>query len=389
MTRRTILHPGVVWLALALATPAGAATFQVHGVLDVTASGRGDGFEANSLTRDDNPFDAYGLRAAVQATVNPQLAVFAQVILHDESGVYVDGAYAMWTPRPDRDFHVEAGKIPWLIGTYAPRSYSDKNPLIGKPLMYQHHTTLVWFMPPPSADALLAASGTGQTGIAYLEGEVYGMPVVDDSWWDTGVMATGSESPLEYSLGLTTGTPGWGNGGGDENRGKTRLGRLGLAPAPWLRFGASGAYGPYMIHDLDAPLPPGRKPEDYHQRLVMGDLELLQGHAELRAEGFGNQWETPNVGALEVHGGYVEGKLTLVAGLWAAARWDLLRFGDVRDSSGVAHAWDQDQDRLETGLGLRWDRDVLVKGVYQRNTLHPGSGDRHADLFALQLTVLF
>lgn len=381
------------WLPLTAlmlaASTAGAAGLTVRGVLDVSAVSPGDAFYANSLTRGDNPFDAYGLRAALEAPVNPNLAVFGQVMFHEASGAYVDGVYAMWTPRPERDFHLLAGKVPWLVGTFAPRTYSDKNPLIGMPLMYQRHTTLVWFTTPPGADALLASAGSGQNGIAYLGGAVRGMPVVDDSWWDTGVIASGSTRGLEYVLGLTTGTPGWGNGGEDENRGKTTLGRLGYAPTPWLRVGASGAWGPYLARGLSQPLPPGSKPEDYHQRLVMGDLELLQGHAELRAEGYGNAWETPNLGSLEVHGGYVEGKLTLLAGLWAAARWDMQRFGELRDSSGLKHPWDENQDRLETGLGLRWNRDVLLKGAFQRNLMHHASGEDHADLVALQLTVLF
>src|SRR5262249_32108179 len=153
------------------------------------------------------------------------------------------------------------------------------------------------------------------------------------------------------SLGLTTGTPSWGNGGEDENRGKTTLGRLGVSPAPWIRIGASGAWGPYLVRDLESPLPPGKTPEDYHQKLVRGDAELLQGHAELRAEGFANAWETPNLGDLRVRGGYAEGKLTLLAGLWAAARWDVMRFGELRDAGGVSQPWDDDVDRIEAGLG--------------------------------------
>lgn len=388
-----IRRPPLFWLVLpivaATALPARAADFSLKGMLDVTATRRGEGFRANTLTRGDNPFDPYGLRVLIEGAVNPQFAVFGQVVLHEESGVYVDGAYVMWTPRSDHDFHVLAGKLPWLIGTFAPRTYSDKNPLIGKPLIYQHHTTLVWYTLPTDADALLAARGTGQSGIGYLGGDGYGMPVVDDSWWDTGVVASGSVRGFEYSLGLNNGTPGWGNGAEDENRENTMLGRIGYAPVPWLRFGVSGAHGPYLIENLNMTLPAGQRPEDYHQQLWMGDLEVLSGHVELRAEGVANTWETPHLGNLDVRGGYVEGKFTLTAGLWAAARWDAMRFSDVTDSSGTSQPWDCDQDRLETGLGLRWDRNVFLKGVFQRNLQHATGSDRRADLYALQLTVLF
>jgi len=382
-----------LWLALpilaAAAAPASAANFSWRGIIDVTATGHSEGFQANSLTRGDNPFDPYGLRLVLEGTVNPQFSVFGQIVLHDPSGVYVDGAYAMWTPGAEHDFHVLAGKIPWIIGTFAPRTYSDKNPLIGKPLIYQHHTTLVWFTTPPNADALLASRGTGQVGIGYLGGEGYGMAIVDDSWWDTGVVANGSAHGVEYALGVTNGTPGWGNTGEDENRGNTLLGRIGFTPIPWLRFGASGARGPYLIKDLGTTLPPGKRPEDYDQQLVMGDLEVLQGHFELRAEAVANTWETPEAGNLDVRGGYVEGKLALPAGLWAAARWDVMRFGDVADSTGALQPWDYNQDRIETGLGLRWDRNVLLKGVFQRNIQHEVATDRRSDLYGLQLTLVF
>lgn len=375
-------------MAFAVAGEARAGELSVHGILDATATGRTDAFSDNTLTRGDNPFDPYGMRVFAEGTVNPQFTVFGQVVFHDASGIYLDGAYIMWTPKADRDFHVLAGKIPWLIGTFGPRTYSDKNPLIGKPLLYQYHTTLVWYALPPDADALLASRGTGQDAIGYLQGG-FGMPVVDDSWWDTGVMTSGSTHGLEYALGVTNGTPGWGNGAQDENRENTLLGRIGYAPAPWLRFGVSGASGAYLIESLNEPLPPGKRPEDYHQQILMGDLELLWDRFELRSEAVDNTWETPHLGDLGVRSGYVEGKVGLPAGLWAAARWDVMRFGDVTDTTGAQQAWDYDQNRLETGLGLRWDRNVLLKGVFQRNTQHQPDGAHHADLWALQLSVRF
>lgn len=375
-------------LLAAAAAPADAATYSVRGIIDVTATGRGDGFAANTLTHGDNPFDAYGARMFVESSVNAQFSVFGEAVLHDVSGVYVNGAYVTWKPGAS-SFHVIAGKVPWMIGTYGPRSNSDKNPLIGKPLMYQYHTTLVWYALPPSADALLASRGTGQSGIGYLGGNGFGMPVVDDSYWDVGVVASGSLRMLEYSLGVTNGTPGWANTSQDDNRGKSTLGRIGLSPAPWMRLGVSGSRGPYLIQDLSKPLPAGKSPEDYQQQMVMGDLELTQGHAELHAEAVANTWQSPYLGNLDADGGYVEGKLTLMAGLWAAARWDVLRFSDITDSSGARQPWEFGQDRLETGLGLRYDRNVYLKGVFQRNFQHQPAGDQLADLYALQMTVVF
>src|SRR5580765_2680694 len=93
-------------IAATLTNEAGAAEFSVNGILDATATQRGDGFRSNTLTRGDNPFDPYGMRIFVEGIVNTQFVVFGQVVFHDASGIYLDGAYIMWTPRPDQDFHV-------------------------------------------------------------------------------------------------------------------------------------------------------------------------------------------------------------------------------------------------------------------------------------------
>jgi hypothetical protein len=288
---------------------------------------------------------------------------------------------------------VLAGKVPWAIGTYAPRTYSNHNPLIGSPLMYQYHTTLLWFEVPPSADALLATAGSGQFGVDYFgypEGR--GMAIVDDSFWDVGVTVTGSQRPLEYALGMTAGTPSWSSTTQDDNAGRTVLGRIGLAALPGVRLGVSGAYGPYLVSGVQPDLPPGHAATDYHQELGMADLELLVNHLELRGEAARNVWETPTVGNLEATTGYVELKYSLAFGGYLAGRWDALRFGKIANSAGVEHPWDSNVTRIETGVGYRFSREAVAKLVYQRTTVEresvPGQDPDH-DLLAAQLSIAF
>jgi hypothetical protein len=391
------LHPLAATLVVALglptACPAGASELKMHGLLDVVAAPRGDAYEGNLLMRGDSPFDAYGLRVFGDEQVNDRLQVFLQVVLHDATSPYVDGAYALFTPSRARDLHVLAGKVPWAIGTYAPRTYSNKNPLIGAPLMYQYHSTLVWYEVVPSADALLATSGSGQYGVNYYGySEGRGMTLVDDSYWDVGVTLVGSSRPVEYALGVVAGTPGWGSTSQDENSGKSVLGRLGLAPLPSLRFGVSGAYGPYMVKSLNAVLPPGKVVEDYHQKLAMADVELVAGHIEARAEGAHNVWQTPTVGDLKVLSGYLEVKYSLPIGAFVAGRWDVMDFGEIADSTGARHPWDSNLSRLETGGGYRFSRDVLAKIVYQRThyDVSPEADEPRArSLVAAQFSVAF
>jgi hypothetical protein len=383
----------LVMLALGAAGPAGATELKVHGLLDLVASGRGDAYEYNVLARGDAPLDPYGLRIFADAQVAHRLQVYTQFVLRDATTPYVDGAYLLFTPAPARDLHVLAGKVPWPIGTYAPRTYSNRNPLIGTPLMYQYHTTLVWYALPPSADALLATSGTGEYGVDYFGSPMgRGMALVDDGYWDVGVTIAGSQRPFEYALGMSAGTPGWGSTSRDENSGKSVLARLGFAPLPGVRLGASGAYGPYLVQGLGRKLPAGRSVDDYHQQLAMADLELLVNHLEVRAEAARNVWETPTVGDLEVRSGYVEVKYALSFGAYLAGRWDTMRFGEITSGSGERLPWDSNITRVEAGVGYRFNRDVVGKVVYQGTNLETeGIVDSHKrpSLVAAQLSIAF
>jgi len=385
---------GLIAACLMTAPPeAHAMPIQWRGLLDLVAAERTAAYSFNRLTPGDNSLDAYRLRLFANAQVNDHLQVLAQVLLDDNSGLFVDGAYAIYTPAPARDLHLEVGKIPWAVGTYAPRTHSDKNPLIGTPLMYSYHTSMIWYQIVPTADAMLNAAGTGSTGVDYFGYAVgMGMPIVDDSYWDVGATLIGSARPFEFTLGMTNGTPGWGSTTRDDNSGKSVLGRVGLAPVPALRFGVSGSYGPYLVAALDPRLPAGHTANDYHQKLAMADLELLVGQAELRAEGVTNVWETPLIGDLRATSGYAELKYSVAAGLYAAGRWDVEQFSRLTPSSGMARPWDWNVTRLEAGFGYRFTREARAKLVYQRSRFEnatSGGGDRVVSALAAQLSFGF
>ena len=97
------------------------------------------------------------------------------------------------------------------------------------------------------------------------------------------------------------------------------------------------------------------------------------------------------MGDLRVHGGYVEAKLTVAAGLYLAARADAMRHSELTSSSGVLLPWDLDRDRYEAGAGYRVNRGATVKGVYQRHIEleRPGRPRRSVGLIAAQLSLAF
>jgi len=131
----------VAWLLPAAA--AAAPEVRVHGLLDLGLASSNDARLMNRQTFAESNFDPYRLRLFLDARLSPNFELHAQTILHEGMNVIrADGAYALWTPWLQRDLSLEAGKIPWPIGTYAPRRYSDQNALIGTPLIYQYLTAL-------------------------------------------------------------------------------------------------------------------------------------------------------------------------------------------------------------------------------------------------------
>ena len=354
------------------ATPVRAAS-DVHfrGLLDMSLFSSLEGRSLNMLTFGDSPIDPYRLRLFADARVTPTLEVHVQTIMHEGSGALraelrADGAYAMWTPLPGHDLALEAGKIPWPIGTFAPRTYSDKNALMGTPLMYQWRTGLLWNRPTVNTDSLVAVAGRGQLSPRSLY-----LPVIDERWWDTGAVLIGSQAPFEYAVGVVQGSPSWPAPGADNTPGLTILGRAGFVPMAGVRLGVSGADGTWMPHSFERTLPAGHHLRDYHESSLMADAEFARGPFELRGEGIRRRWETTTTGDLDVTSGYVEGRWTLDDGAWLALRADAMRISDVTPTNGIARPWDDPVDRFEGVIGYRVSQDVRLKLGVQRTVRHP------------------
>ena len=363
---------------------------RVRGLFSAVASGpNGVAFESNYFNAGTTSFDPYLLRLFVEGAPAPGFQDFGQIQANVEIGLEIYAAYAMWTPAPETDFHVLAGKMPWMIGTWGPRTYADKNPLIGQPMMYQFHTTLSATEVPPDADALLSAAGSGQYGIDYGTGQGWrGMPIIYDNCWDAGIGVNGSQRPFEYSLAITNGTPSTGMATVDWNDGKSFMGRLGFAPLPGLRVGASASKGPYLSDEAEPALG-GQTAEDFDQILYLADAEWLVGRFEFRSEAYWNTFETATVGDLETTGGYVEARAGLGAAWYVASRAEAMRYSDLQGSAGV-RPWNNEYDRYESGVGWRVARPATLKAVWQHFVERkPGVPAAPHDLYAAQLVVSF
>lgn len=389
--RRRLVPVLSMILALCVAAPSGAEEaprLRLRGLLDLALHNQNHAVDLARFDAESSPIESQRLRLFLEGSATPNVNVFTQVVI-SQNTFWLDGAYALVTPWRERDLHLMAGKIPWPVGTWAPRTYSNKNPLVTSPLMYQHHTSLRWDDTPSSTAGLLAAAGQGWNGADYGGGAgAPGMPIVDDYGWDFGLVALGSVAPFEFSLGLTNSAPGWASPGEDVNDGQAVLGRVGVVPTAGLRVGVSGARGAYLGDWVRWAMPPGRTEADYPQTLGMLDVALERGHVELRGEAFVNAWETPHVGTLRVRGGYAEGRYGFDNGAWLAARAEALRFAEVTVGARTC-PWDDPVDRVEAGAGYRLARGAALKGAWQRTRLQQADGVQSFDLFLAQLSLEF
>ncbi len=378
-------------LLLFAALPARAnegTRLRLRGLLDLTLHNDTHSADLAVFGLSSSPLESQRLRLFAEGSATGNIDVFTQVVISQDE-FWLDGAYALITPWKQRDLHLMAGKIPAPIGAWAPRTYSNKNPLVTSPLMYQHHTSLRWDDTPSSPAALLAAAGKGYDGADYGYGSGdLGMPVVDDYGWDFGIVALGSVAPLEFSVGLTNSAPGWASPGTDVNDGQAVQGRIGFVPTAGLRMGVSAAHGAYLGDWVRWALPVDKTEADYPQTLGMADFSYERGHFDLRAEGFTNAWKTPYCGTLRNHGGYAEGRYGFDNGVWLALRAEGMRFSDLTDGA-VTRAWDDDVDRVDSGMGYRLARGAAIKGSWQRTRMHQADGVQTFDLFLAQLSLEF
>ena len=398
-------------LCNAAATPAQTAdepAVFVSGTFDLLLSvADSEALDANRMRRADSPLSHLRMSLFGDVVVSDRLTLFNQLPIDPSSraplGTFLRSyiRYRLFASE-ESDLHVEAGKIPTPFGHFTERSYTDKNPLLGFPLMYHYPTSLRSNQLPASNADLLSHRGQGRpSGFGGYGGggarvPNTGLPLVYDSCWDFGGALLGSYWRFEYLVAVTSGTlsdprP----SGTDNNDGRQIAVRLGFVPFTGLHVRGSFARGPYLDQAVgDTLRATGRDVEDYHQQIAGLSVEYGVRHFQLNAEVAANSWESPNIRDgrnrsqdLEVFGYYVEGKYNLRPGLHAAVRYGGLRFGDI-DDGGRSLPWDYDVNRLEFGLGYRPTEHLITKLAAQLNDFgRPGDvGER---ILASQLTVLF
>jgi hypothetical protein len=178
----------------------------------------------------------------------------------------------------------------------------------------------------------------------------------------------------------------------DNNAGRQLAGRAVVRPTAGMVLGVSASRGAWLNETLETDLA-GIDAELAQQIAVGGDAEFSAGPFLVRGEAIRSTWRMPRFGALQLDeplmaiSSLVEGRYKIRPGLYVAMRGDRLDFSTVRGSAGLAE-WEAQTWRFETGIGYSVTRNIIFKGVFQRNGRDGGRIRRDA-LFAGQVMYWF
>jgi hypothetical protein len=349
-----------------------AAEVKLSGLLDLLARNRQDDV-TNVTFRGTSNLNAVRGRAFLDASVSDRMDAFVQVQVDRYDDFFLYGAYVR--VRDLGPVGVQAGIIPWTVGNWGPRTYSDRNPLVGVPLVWNHHTSLN----PREAqdlDALLAARDERTSS---------GLPVLYDNCWNVGAEAYGQAGAFDWSLGILAGSATLPT---REQRKDVPqgTGRVAWWVTPSIALAADGWVGPYLFDDLEAAQ--GVDPVDYLNAGFGGDFVATFRYLEIHSEMYRSLWEHPTLPDLWATAGYVEAKYKIVPAWYVAARAGFLEPDRVDLPAGGTAKWDHPVRRVEWGVGWSPARRVILKGVAQ-HVRFGGADALDRDHVMLQLSAGF
>lgn len=311
------------------------------------------------------------LRLGTSAVWRPTgwLALAGEVRSEDLEHPALYAAYARVRPWRNRNFDIEAGRIPPAFGAFGKRGYNTDNPVIGYPLAYQYLTSLRANAVPAVADDVLRMRARGWLS-SFPVGEPApgpGLPLVSGFRWDTGLQVRWKAGPVEVTGALTNGTLS-NPRVSDDNGGKQVSGRVSISPAIGLVVGVSGAGGAWLARSV-----PGA--EGAQQRAFGADVEYSRDHWIVRGELIFSQWSLPlplapsNAQSLNALGRWVEGRYRLTPRIFVAGRADRLGFSRLQGSvpGTPALPWDAPVTRFEAGAGYYLQRNLVARATVQAN----------------------
>jgi hypothetical protein len=301
------------------------------------------------------------------------------------------GVYARIRPWLSRRVDIQVGRVPPTFGAFGRGGYTAANMLIGYPLAYQYLTSLRTDAMPASTADLLRMRGRGWL-VSYPLGNntpAPGVPLVNGSRWDTGVQVHGVNGLIEWTSAVTTGSLS-NPRVDDDNGGRQVAGRVILRPTPAVAVGLSAARGAFMSRTLQPLVSSSANIDDAVQRAVGVDGEYSAGRFLGRGEVIWSEWTLPapfTGGPLKAAAVLGEARYRFIPGVHVAVRAEHLGFSTIAAGAG-REPWDGPVTRYELGIGWAVQRNVIIKGSWQRNRREAGRV-RHDSLGAAQLVYWF
>jgi hypothetical protein len=372
-------HLFIAMMLVAVGTPA-MAEVNVGGMADFVFKNSDNEDFTNITFKQHSPFHTLRTRLFFDATLSENSAAFVQ-LLTDNNSVTIYGAYARFTDLAGKYLNLQVGYIPTPIGSFGARVYSDKNPLIGTPLLFNYHSNLVAYISDSmrSVEQLLDRRDTRYN---------LGLPVVYDACWNTGVEFYGSAGKLDYSVAMVSGAVSLPTLEQAKDIPQVTS-KLNYYFNPGCMVGAAGFYGPYLSDKVYGDvLPDGHDYDEYINAGFGYDFYLAIRYLEIYSESYYAMWEHPYLPDLEVVSGYIEAKYKLAPGWYVAGRFDYFEPGTITTVSGGEEDWDYPVKRYEFGIGHHLNRQALLKLVTQLNRVDQ-TDDLDVDLYAMQLSVSF
>lgn len=233
----------------------------------------------------------------------------------DQAGVRVSLAPA---------FVLDAGKLPQVVGTFAGRRFSTRNPLIGVP---------------------------------------DGYPIQ----YPVGVMASGSTVHWDYRAALVSlpvSHPGYTPTPSASYR--PAFG-AGFTPVVGVRVGGSVTWGPYLNRNIPAAELAGERWQHYQERIIAADAHVSYGYLQAYAEYARSRYDVPgSADAVQGTTYYVEGAYALTPRWFVAARGERNDYPFIRPVGGSAWvARPTDFSDTEAGVGYRISAATIAKLSYR------------------------
>lgn len=294
----------------------------------------------------------------------------------------IEQAWLRWTPWTGRDLSLQAGRFVTPFGAWPQRHDTWGDLFIRPPLPYEWRTMVCPGLAPRTNDGFLYWKNDPDRFRPKGAPPVWGAP------YGQGVQTSGSAGFLSWRVAWLNSAPSsepfeWNRDFSEPSI----AGHLGVRVSSAFRFGLSYDRGPYMVqHDGPGGGYPSVSWDSslYDQVLYGADAEFTLGRTTLRAEGFYDLWQVPNVREDPVDiSWYLEARQRFGAGFSLAVRYGEIRFNELPMSYGPPEPWDWDTRRLEVGAGWRTGPNTEVRAQYAW-TRSEGPEDPRDDLVAVQ-----